>query len=36
VNLWQTNQVAVMVEATFGWIVGDLDAFSKVTSATGS
>lgn len=28
VNLWQTNQVAVMCEVTFGWVVGDLDAFS--------
>lgn len=31
VNLWQTNQVAVMCEVTFGWVVGDLDAFAKVT-----
>jgi HK97 family phage major capsid protein len=30
VNLWQTNQVAVMCEVTFGWVVGDLDAFAKV------
>lgn len=31
VNLWQTNQVAVMCEVTFGWVIGDLDAFAKVT-----
>lgn len=31
VNLWQTNQVAVLCEVTFGWVVGDLDAFTKVT-----
>lgn len=31
VNLWQTNQVAVMCEVTFGWVVGDLDAFAKLT-----
>lgn len=30
INLWQTNQVAVMCEVTFGWVVGDLDAFAKV------
>lgn len=30
VSLWQTNQVAVMCEVTFGWVVGDLDAFAKV------
>lgn len=34
VNLWQTNQVAVMCEVTFGWVVGDLDAFAKVTETT--
>jgi hypothetical protein len=31
VSMWQTNQVAVLCEVTFGWVVGDLDAFSKVT-----
>src|SRR5690606_5148162 len=25
VSLWQTNQVAILIECTFGWIVGDLD-----------
>jgi capsid protein len=29
ISLWQTNQVAVLCEVTFGWIVGDLDAFVK-------
>lgn len=27
VSLWQTNQVAVLCEATFGWLVNDTDAF---------
>jgi HK97 family phage major capsid protein len=31
VSLWQTNQVAVLCEVTFGWVVGDLDAFAKLT-----
>lgn len=31
VSMWQTNQVAVLCEVTFGWVVGDLDAFTKVT-----
>lgn len=31
VSMWQTNQVAIMAEATVGWVVGDLDAFVKVT-----
>lgn len=29
VNLWQTNQIAILCEVTFGWIVGDLEAFVK-------
>lgn len=29
VSMWQTNQVALLCEATFGWIVGDLSAFAK-------
>lgn len=32
VSLWQTNQVAILIEVTFGWIVGDLDAFVKFTN----
>jgi len=27
INLWQTNQIAILCEATFGWYVNDLDAF---------
>lgn len=27
VSMWQTNQVAILAEATFGWIVNDPDAF---------
>jgi hypothetical protein len=27
VSMWQTNQIAVLCEATFGWIVNDADAF---------
>lgn len=27
ISLWQTNQVAVLCEATFGWLVPDPDAF---------
>lgn len=31
VSMWQTNQVAVLCEVTFGWVVGDLDAFAKIS-----
>lgn len=34
VSMWQTNQVAILIEVTFGWVVGDLDAFVKY-NATG-
>lgn len=27
VSMWQTNQIAILAEATFGWIVNDPDAF---------
>lgn len=27
ISLWQTNQIAVLCEATFGWLVPDPDAF---------
>lgn len=30
VNLWQTNQVAVLIETTFGWLV-DPNAFVRLT-----
>lgn len=36
VSMWQTNQVAILIEVTFGWIVGDLDAFVKYTNPSGS
>lgn len=36
VSMWQTNQVAILVEVTFGWIVADLDAFVKITNPSGS
>lgn len=36
VSMWQTNQIALLVEVTFGWIVGDLDAFVKYTHVAGS
>lgn len=33
ISLWQTNQVAVLCEATFGWLVADTDAFVRYTRA---
>lgn len=36
ISMWQTNQVALLVEVTFGWIVGDLDAFAKIINPSGS
>lgn len=36
ISMWQTNQVALLVECTFGWIVGDLDAFAKIINPSGS
>jgi HK97 family phage major capsid protein len=36
VSMWQTNQIAILIEVTFGWIVGDLDAFAKVSTAVSS
>lgn len=33
VNLWQTNQVAILIETTFGWLV-DPTAFVKYTDST--
>lgn len=32
VNLWQTNQVAVLIETTFGWLV-DPNAFVRLTDS---
>lgn len=34
VNLWQTNQVAILIETTFGWLV-DPAAFVKFTDTAG-
>ena len=31
VNLWQQNLEAVLVEAIFGWVITDVDAFTKYT-----
>jgi HK97 family phage major capsid protein len=31
VNLWQTNQVAILIEATFGWLV-DPNAFQRLST----
>lgn len=36
ISLWQTNQVAVLCEATFGWLVNDPDAFIAYEWAQGS
>lgn len=36
ISMWQTNQVAILIEVTFGWMVGDLDAFVKFTNPSGS
>lgn len=31
VSMWQTNQIALLIEVTFGWVLGAPDAFVKVT-----
>jgi HK97 family phage major capsid protein len=36
ISMWQTNQVALLVECTFGWVVNDLDAFVKIINPSGS
>jgi HK97 family phage major capsid protein len=36
VSMWQTNQIALLIEVTFGWVVGDLDAFVKFTNPSTS
>lgn len=33
VSMWQTNQIAVLAECTFGWIVNDPDAFVAFDNA---
>ncbi|AVJ51274.1 major capsid protein [Mycobacterium phage Ruotula] len=29
VSMWQTNQIAILIEVTFGWLLGDKQAFVK-------
>lgn len=36
ISMWQTNQVAILVEVTFGWVLGDTDAFVKFTNTPSS
>lgn len=36
VSMWQTNQIAVLAEATFGWIVNDPNAFVAYDLPAGS
>lgn len=30
-SMWQTNQLAILIEVTFGWVLGDKEAFVKFT-----
>jgi len=32
--MWQTNQIAILIEVTFGWVLGSTDAFVKYTNGT--
>lgn len=34
VSMWQTNQVAILIEVTFGWVLGDNKAFVKFVNNT--
>lgn len=36
VNLWETNQIAVLVEGIFGWVVPNPEAFAKYVTQAGS
>lgn len=36
VSMWQTNQIAILIEVTFGWVLGETDAFVKFTNGTAS
>lgn len=36
VNLWETNQIAVLVEGVFGYVVPNPEAFAKFVTQTGS
>lgn len=33
VSLWENNLVAILMEAEYGWLVNDVDAFVKLTNA---
>lgn len=32
VSMWQTNQVAILIECTFGWVLGDKEGFVKFSN----
>ncbi|SIE09486.1 phage major capsid protein [Mycobacteroides abscessus] len=32
VSMWQTNQIAILIEVTFGWVLGDKQAFVKFSN----
>ncbi|MDO3076124.1 phage major capsid protein [Mycobacteroides abscessus subsp. abscessus] len=32
VSMWQTNQIAILVECTFGWVLGDKQGFVKFSN----
>src|SRR5690606_21543210 len=34
ISMWQTNQIAILIEVTFGWVLGSTDAFVKYTNGT--
>ncbi|BBC43662.1 putative major capsid protein [Mycobacterium phage BK1] len=34
VSMWQTNQIAILIEVTFGWLLGDKQAFVKFVDDT--
>jgi HK97 family phage major capsid protein len=36
VSMWQTNQVAILIEVTFGWVLGDKAGFTKFSNIESS
>ncbi|QGJ89333.1 major capsid protein [Mycobacterium phage Watermelon] len=34
ISMWQTNQIAILIEVTFGWLLGDKQAFVKFVDDT--
>lgn len=36
ISMWQTNQIAILIEVTFGWVLGSQDAFVKFTEVAAS